>query len=367
MSAPRPEEGSTRQLVQFCIAYFALYVIYGVASKYFEPLMTKTEYSVYTTAAGTLTCLSVSIFNGWYRIQSSQPVKFAGRIIPGELLYIIPSGVCTAVVIPTTTLMYSLKGVSVMVAMVIMRGAVIVISRLVDEIQIRTGILKKRVYWEENAGVVFALLAVGVTLAFAKGDEGKVPFYQSTEAMAILSAYVVAYALRIFIMNYYKNTRPPGTHLDNKGFFGTEQISASFTLVLAAVLLYNSPALFGATAPQVFEFIGAFDAPKTGWPGAAAAGVVFGVAAFFSVFIFMFKGRTATFAGLVNRLTSLVAGTVATLLAWILLSGKAPKMEDWLSLALILVAVYFLTRSEKRRAQELIRTGETKPVPAKAA
>ncbi len=356
----KTEEGSTGRLIQLCIAYFGLYVIYGVASKYFEPTMTKTEYSVYTTAAGTFVCLTVSIIKGWYRIQSSQLIPFAGRSIPGELLYIIPSGVCTAVVIPTTTLMYSLKGVSVMVAMVIMRGAVIVISRLVDAIQIHRGILKKKVYWEENAGVVFALLAVGVTLAFSKGDEGKVPFYQSVEAMAILSAYVTAYAIRIYIMNFYKNTRPPGTKLDNQGFFGTEQISASITLTIAAIILFNSPSLFGATAPQIMEFRGAFIDPKPNWPGAAAAGAVFGVVAFFSVFIFMFKGRTATFAGLVNRLTSLVAGTVATLIAWFALGGRAPRPEDWLSLGLILVAVYFLTRSEKKRAAELTRAHEIK-------
>lgn len=360
MSRFKTEDGSTGRLIQLCIAYFGLYVIYGVASKYFEPLMTKTEFSVYTTAAGTFTCLSVSVALGWYRIQSSHTRQFLGRSIPGELLYIIPSGICTAIVIPTTTLMYSLKGVSVMVAMVIMRGAVIVISRFVDAIQIRAGILHKKVYWEENAAVVFALTAVGTTLFFAKGDAGKVPFYQSSEAMAILIAYVIAYAIRIYIMNYYKNTRPPGTKLDNKGFFGTEQISASVTLVIAAILLYNSPTLFGATAPQIMEFRGAFDSPKADWPGAAAAGAVFGVVAFFSVFIFMFKGRTATFAGLVNRLTSLVAGTVATLLAWLLLGARAPKNEEWMSLVLILVAVYFLTRSEKRRAAELVQAHELK-------
>ena len=64
--------------------------------------------------------------------------------MPVEIPYIIASGVCTAVVVPTTTLMYSFKNISVMVAMVVMRGAVIVIGRVVDEIQIRQGILKKR-------------------------------------------------------------------------------------------------------------------------------------------------------------------------------------------------------------------------------
>jgi hypothetical protein len=69
----------------------------------------------------------------------------------------------------------------------------------------------------------------------------------------------------------------------------------------------------------------------------------------------MFKGRTATFAGLVNRLTSLVAGTTATLVVWGFLGGAPPKIQDWLSLSLIFVAVYFLTRAEKKRAAELAR------------
>ena len=67
----KTEEGSTGRLVQLCIAYFVLYVIYGVASKYFEPLMGKIEFAVYTTSAGTLVCLSVSLSLGWYRIQNS--------------------------------------------------------------------------------------------------------------------------------------------------------------------------------------------------------------------------------------------------------------------------------------------------------
>jgi hypothetical protein len=265
----------------------------------------------------------------------------------------VPSGVCTAVVIPTTTLMYSLKGISVMVAMVIMRGAVIVLSRIIDGVQIRQGILKKKVFLEENLGVVVAVAAVAVTLLSSKNGAGDVPFYRSAAAMTILGAYVTAYAIRIYIMNYYKNTRPPGAKLDNQGFMGIEQMSASVTLAIATVVLYNAPAWFGATAPQITQFAGAIATPKPAWALAFLSGISFGIVAFFSVFIFMFKGRTATFAGLVNRLTSLVAGTTSTLIVWALLGGKPPKVQDWVSLVLIFVAVYFLTLAEKKRAVEL--------------
>ena len=45
-----------------------------------------------------------------------------------------------------------------------MRGSIIVISRLIDVVQIQQGILKRKVYAEENWAVVFALLAVAPTL-----------------------------------------------------------------------------------------------------------------------------------------------------------------------------------------------------------
>jgi hypothetical protein len=82
------------------------------------------------------------------------------------------------------------------------------------------------------------------------------------------------------------------------------------------------------------------------------------MAAFFSVFIFMFKGRTATFAGLVNRLTSLVAGTTATLLSFFIFGAKFPSPADWCSLALILVAVGFLSLAEKKRVSEMAKANE---------
>ncbi|MFA6584788.1 MAG: hypothetical protein WCS77_10870, partial [Elusimicrobiaceae bacterium] len=98
--------------------------------------------------------------------------------------------------------------------------------------------------------------------------------------------------------------------------------------------------------------------PPQAWGWAILAGTVFGIAAFFSVFLFMFKGRTATFAGLVNRLTSLVAGTAATLITWYFMNGKPPKKEDWLSLMFILVAVHFMSIAEKKRSAELAAAKE---------
>jgi len=353
----KSEEGSSRQLIQFCIGYFVLYVITGISVKYFLgspaqgfPGMIEINYLVYNTIGGNLLALVVVLLFRWYRMESNSYSVFLGKKIPSELLYIIPSGICTAVVIPTTTLMYTLP-ISVMVAMVIMRGSIIVISRIIDAIQIKQGILHKKVFWEENVAVIFAVFAVAANLVNLK--PGSFDFLGSTAAMSILTAYLIAYSIRIYIMNYYKNTRGKGVKQDNKAFFAIEQIAATITMLTAGLILFYATDLFGWTAKQLLQFRQAFITPDSLWGWAMFSGLAFGLLAFFSVFIFMFKGRTATFAGLVNRLTSLIAGTAATLIFAIVFGGKYPVTEDWITLGFIFIAVAFLTKAEKKRAAEL--------------
>ncbi|MCK9409268.1 MAG: hypothetical protein WCX28_07555 [Bacteriovoracaceae bacterium] len=355
-------EGSTGRLIQLAIGYFFFYVITGVTVKYFTgsasagfPGMNQVEYLIYSTLGGNAIALTVALALRWYHLKSNGYLSIVGMKVPQEILYIIPSGICTAVVIPTTTMMYLLP-ISVMVAMVIMRASVIIISRIVDAIQIRQGILKKSVYPEENYAVVFALLAAAMNIFWvAPGD---FDFVNSVAAVSILSSYIVVYSIRIYIMNYFKNTRAKGIQLDNKGFFAIEQITASIVMVSAAFILFHSPEWFQTSNEQLLMFQRSISEPHVQWGWGVIAGLAFGMVAFFSVFIFMFKGRTATFAGLVNRLTSLVAGTTATLASFFLFQGRFPKFQDWISLGFILIAVYFLSRAEKKRTQELVLAKE---------
>ena len=194
--------------------------------------------------------------------------------------------------------------------------------------------------------MVFALAAVAVNLFFA--DAKGFDFIHNPLAVGVLASYIAAYSIRIYIMNYYKNTRPKGAKLDNNGFFAIEQITATVVIGAAVVALFYS----GSEVEQVKAIHGAIADAKPMWGWATLSGVAYGMVAFFSVFIFMFKGRTATFAGLVNRLTSLVAGTASTLIIALFFGGKLPKIQDWVSLGLILVAVAFLSMAERKRAGE---------------
>ena len=384
----KTHDGTTERLLQLALGYFATYIVTGIAPKYFlntapgYPAMNDVSYMVYSTALSSVFCVFLVIIWKWYKFQSQENITVLGVTFPKEFLYIIPSGVCTAVVIPTTTLMYLLP-ISVMVAMIIMRASIIVVSRIVDSVQIAQGILKKKVYWEENVAVVFALLAVALQLLNFKGataavqasgnyaqffaqlfvfDAKNFAFFTNATAMIILTSYIIAYTLRIYIMNYFKNTRTKGVSYDNKGFFAVEQISASSTMLIATlvVLFVMKPDLTNAK-DFVLNFQNAFSVPHEQWWKAAVAGIPYGIGAFFSVFLFMFKGRTATFAGLVNRLTSLIAGTIATLLVFLLMAQKPPKTEDWVGLVIIFIALYFLGKSEKKRAHELAVAHEVEP------
>lgn len=343
-----PSEGSTGRLLQLCLGYFVFYVFFGVAVKWLlGPTMEMNGIAVltFTTMGGMGIVFPIVVARKWYRLQSNERVTKFGLRFPREYLYIIPSGVCTAIVIPTTTLMYTLP-ITVMVAMTIMRSSIIVVSRIVDSIQIRQGLMKRKVYLEENIAIVLALGAVGVHIYYGAKTDGGFDFIQNTAAMVILSCYIGFYAIRIYLMNYFKNTRAPGVKLDNHGFFAIEQFAA----MASVLLIVSGLLLFGGDGPQMTQFKEATSNPHPGWFWAIVVGIPFGLAAFFSVFIYMFKGRSATFAGLVNRLTSLVAGTMATLIYWLAFDGTSPKPQDWIALGFIFGAVLFLSSAERKRA-----------------
>ncbi|MFA6409061.1 MAG: hypothetical protein WCW01_02640 [Gammaproteobacteria bacterium] len=350
------EEGTTGQLVQLCFFYFLFYVINGVVVKYFQfyplgPKFSNVQYLAYSTLGSISIPTFVVLAWKWYKFKSNRLISIGKLKFPSEFLYIAPAGLCTAIIVLFTTLLYSFN-MSVMVAMVIMRASVIVVGRIVDAIQIKQGILKREVYWQENFGVIFALLAASTDLFWVKS--GDFAIIKNFGALIVLCSYVAAYALRIYIMNYYKNTRPKDAHYSNKSYFGVEQlISTSIIVILALVFLK-----FGSGIQFIHDYQTAVFNPSANWGWAVLGGTAFGFIAFFSVFIFMFKGRTATFAGLVNRLTSLIAGTVATLLVWLFFQGKFPSPQEWLSLVFIFIAIGFITSSEKRRVKELVAKHE---------
>ncbi len=329
-------------LLALCAGYFAFYVMTGVSVKYFQgpasagyPGLADGTFLIYSTAGGSGLCLLICLALGWFKLGSGRTTRILGVTVPEEFRALIPSGICAAVIIPATTLLYSLP-ISVMVAMVMMRGSIIIVSRLVDATLKWQGKRTSVLRWEENAAVGFALLAVMIPLFESK--ELKL----NAAAILIFVSYVGAYAVRLYLMNRFKLEGLKG---DSRFYFAGEQAVATVVLLAAAGLI----AAGALTGPLGDAMRTAWLAPPSVWPLALVAGAAYGMVAFFSVFIFLQPGRSATFAGLVNRLTSLVAGTVATSCSHFWLGGKAPAQSDWASLAVIGVAVGFLALGERRK------------------
>lgn len=343
------EEGSLRFLLFLIAWYFVCYVGTTVVPKCFtEPaiagdsVVPQMAYMMYNTIGGLAAGLLIVFGLGWLKyFKSTGSVTLCGITFPREFIYLLPSGICTAVIIPGTTLMYSYRGIDVLAAVVFMRGAVIIIGWVVDFLQKRLKILKKIVFWQEHIAVLFAIGAVILMNAFkdSKGDN----LLTSAGATTTFVLYVLAYLIRIFIMNYWRNTRE-GSAGDNRGYFAVEQVFSAATLVVVFLMVL----WLGAGDSRVEEMRAAIG--NINWT-AVMSGGPFGLAAFASVFLLMFKGRNATFSALANRTTSLVAGLVGNIILWLhfgLVKDK-PGTPECIGLGLVLIAIVFLALAEYRR------------------
>lgn len=337
-------------LLSLCLGYYFFYVLTGVSVKYFTGKveagfvgMNNYEYLLYSTASSGLLCIGVILVLRWQR--------FASGLRMQQLLPIFLSGICTAFIIPSTTLLYS-QPMSVMIAMVLMRAGVLIVSRLVDQILLWQKLSHRKVLWEENLAVLFALGALSLQSAISliyEDSQKHFAFLESPFVVGILLFYLLSYFFRIYIMNYFKSVDPQGSKINNQGFFALEQLAASATMIFVAFLTVFLWKYGVWTAPSAEKFSLALFDPHPQWVWGSLSGTFYGMVAFFSVFIFLVRGRSATFAGLANRLTSLLAGTSATLLGCWLFGSPLPSLVDWLSFALILFAVFLLAKSEKRQ------------------
>jgi hypothetical protein len=337
-------------LLPLCFGYFIFYVLTGVSVKYFTGSpnlgmlgLNDVEYLMYSTTSSGLLCVGVILFLGWHKRMRPFDWKVA--------LPILLSGVCTAFIIPSTTLLYA-QPISVMIAMVLMRAGVLIVSRFVDQILLWQGLSSRKVTWHENAAVGCALLALslqsGIAVVSENSAEKHFAFLDSPFVMGLLFFYLLSYFLRIYIMNYFKSVDPAGSRIDNRAYFGIEQLAASFTMILVTLGFLLLFRLSNEVLNPFFEkFSNSIFSPSQYWFPAGLSGLFYGMVAFFSVFIFMIRGRSATFAGLANRLTSLLAGTTATLVSCFLFASPWPSWIDWVSFGFIIFAVFLLAQSEK--------------------
>jgi hypothetical protein len=153
---------------------------------------------------------------GWWKYAGRR--EFFGLRIPFPRRSTFLSGICTAVIIGTTTLAFTFGGLSIVLVLVLLRGGVLVIAPLVD------ATLDRRVRWFSWAAMLTSLLAVMVVLADANN------YRMSVAAILDVGAYLAAYFFKLrFMTRLAKSNERSAT----RRYFVEEVMVASPLLLLA--------------------------------------------------------------------------------------------------------------------------------------
>src|SRR5262249_38773183 len=128
----------------------------------------------------------------------------------------------TAIIIATTTLNYTFVGISILLALLLMRGGVLILAPVVDTL------LGRRVGAASWAALILSFLAIGVAFSEVGG-------YQITLASGLnIAAYVAGYLCRIPTMTLVAKSEDPES---NRRYFHEEAVVAAVALVAIPGLL----------------------------------------------------------------------------------------------------------------------------------
>lgn len=265
---------------------------------------------------------------GWWQAAASRRL---GRFyVPMPTRYTTLSGICTAVILLTTTLAYTFEGVSIVFVMLLMRGGVLIMAPLIDRISGRA------VRWFSWVALLLSMAALLVAFTERAG-------YAITFACGLdVGFYLLAYFIRLqFMSRLAKSSDVKG----NRRFFVEEQLVAT-PAALALLLGFAALGPEDVSAALMQGFRGLDLGAALGW------GVVIGLLSqgtgIFGGLILL-DGRENTFCVPVNRASSILAGVAAAylLVGWL---GKAPPgATELVGAALVVAAVLVLSLGPKLR------------------
>lgn len=274
---------------------------------------------VISTAAALLVIVSLK---GWWKYAEHRRVF--GIQIPVPRRLVLLSGVGTAVIIGTTTLIFAFRGISIVLALVLMRGGVLIIGPVVDRV------FRRRVRWFSWAALVVTAFAVVIALADVSN------YRLSTLTTAIILAYLAGYILRIPCATSLAKTRDMAA---TYRYFVEEQLVAISVLVLIPAVL----ALIGKGEIMLelrAGFAGLFTSSVT--IPALIIGALYACLYCFGTLIYL-DCRENTYCIPLNRSSSLLAGCLASLILTLALGLDPPGAAQLFGAALLVLALLLLS------------------------
>lgn len=275
-----------------------------------------------TALATTLTLPVFITLAGWWKYVPNRK-RLLGIPFPVPRWQTLISGLATAVIIATTTLNYTFVGISIVFALLMMRGGVLVMSPVIDFI------FKRKVHWYSWAALVLSLLAIGLAFAEVGG-------YQMTIIAAInVGAYLIGYVFRLqFMTRIAKSKRP----VENTRYFVEETVVAAMALTLV-------PALFAVIGQGgiMMDLRAGFTTFLTSELVAPALliGFLYACLYMFGSHIYL-DHRENTFCIPLNRCSSLLSGVAASYALVFLLDQNPPSTQQLVAAGTLVVAILFL-------------------------
>ena len=329
------------------LGYFAFYIPYSALTKALSKgLIPGTNGSIsgfellpLTTIATTITLLVyITLMDGWHTVGRKPIFRWS---LPIPRLQTFISGLATAVIIATTTLNYTFTGISILFALLLMRGGVLIMAPLVDTI------FRRRVKW--NSWIALSLSFVAIRIAFADVDN-----YQMTLIAALnVSAYLLGYVFRLQFMTGLAKSPQAAA---NRRFFLEETMVAAIalTIIPAMLALIGQGEIFQQLRAGYGGFTTALALPALG------IGVLYGCLYFFGSHIYL-EPCENTFAVPLNRCSSLMSGLVASLGMTLILGQKLPSNSQLLAAGIIVTALLVLSFPSLQRHFQA--SAPTNPVP----
>ncbi|MEM9014318.1 MAG: hypothetical protein AAGB02_04340 [Pseudomonadota bacterium] len=222
------------------------------------------------------------------------------------------SGAAVLTIAWSTVAAFSLGGVGVIVALLWMRGGVLILSPFMDIISGR------RIARASFIALGLSLIAVAIAISARA-------YSQATVFAFVIASYLVAYSVRLGLMS----TRAKAWARGERAAYARDEFIWAGIFAIVALALGAVGDAFSANADVSISI------------NAALVGVLYSLVLFFGTMIYL-DPRENTFTIAINRGASLLGGVAGALLAAAFGLVAGPAAIDLVGAGLVLVALAFL-------------------------
>jgi protein-tyrosine-phosphatase len=260
----------------------------------------------------------------WWKYASWR--RIAGIPFPVTTREIAISGLGLALIIGSTTVAFTFHGISIVLALILMRGGLLIMAPLID------AAFRRRVRWFSWAALAISLTALGVSLAAA--NNYSLPLL----ALLNLAVYLTGYALRTPLMTKLAKVDDRGV---TRRYFVQE-------VLVTIMLLPAIPALiaFLGSSPPALALRRGFTTFWSMDPLAIVPIVLIGVFYashnIFGTLIYL-DFRENTFCVPLFCGASFLAGFLAVMSLSLLTGFSRPPASQFVSASMVLFALLFLS------------------------